>query len=185
MGVEVGILDGESRLVLGPWLAALERKRPFVTLGYTVNADGRISGLPTADRTSVHEIMIDADNLRLIHDAVLLDNGQLEETILNGHGRDVFNLPTDTPREARDLLAAPVDGGVRSLLVDGTCSLARPFLEVDLVDQAVAYIDSGGPSNARLATVDDKHFVGLLRGFAFRDITRVGHAVRVSSARQW
>lgn len=36
-----------------------------------------------------------------------------------------------------------VDGGVRSLLVDGTCSLARSFLEVDLVDQAVAYIESG------------------------------------------
>jgi diaminohydroxyphosphoribosylaminopyrimidine deaminase/5-amino-6-(5-phosphoribosylamino)uracil reductase len=46
--VEVGVLDDETRLVLGPWLVSLERKRPFVTLAYTVHADGSVGGLPTA-----------------------------------------------------------------------------------------------------------------------------------------
>ncbi|MGH3514209.1 MAG: bifunctional diaminohydroxyphosphoribosylaminopyrimidine deaminase/5-amino-6-(5-phosphoribosylamino)uracil reductase RibD [Pseudonocardiaceae bacterium] len=182
--VEVGILDDETRLVLGPWLAALEGKRPFVTLVYTVNADGLVGGLPTAARTSARELVMDAHNLRLVHDAVLLGDGQLEEGVLNGHGQDVFKLPTDTPHEASDLLASLIEGGVRSLLVDGICSLTSSFLEVGLVDQAVAYVASSGPSNASQVTTDTKHFAGLLRGFVLRDMIRVGGTVRVSSARR-
>ena len=125
-----------------------------------------------------------AHDLRLTHDAVLLEDGQLEEGTPNQHGRDVFNLPTDTTQRISDLLTLLIDGGVRSLLVDGGCSLASSFLEVGVVDQAVAYIESGGPSNARQRTVDAQQFAGLLRGFALGDVVRVGRAVRVSSVRR-
>ncbi|HEX5346767.1 MAG TPA: dihydrofolate reductase family protein [Pseudonocardiaceae bacterium] len=50
--------------------------------------------------------------------------------------------------EAGDLLASLVAGGVRSLLVDGGSSLAGSFLESGLVDQAITYLESGGPSSA-------------------------------------
>jgi diaminohydroxyphosphoribosylaminopyrimidine deaminase/5-amino-6-(5-phosphoribosylamino)uracil reductase len=179
--VEVGTLDDEARLVLGPWLAALERKRPFVTLAYTVNSDGSVGGLPTAARTSSHELVTDAHNLRLVHDAVLLGDGQLEEGIPSGHRKDVFNLPVDIPQEVSKLLASLSYGGVRSLLVDGAHSLASSFLEGGLVDQAVAYIENSGPSNAGQAATNTTHIGGLIAGFALRDVTTVGRTVRVRS----
>jgi len=184
LDVEVGVLEHETRLVLGPWLAALEHQRPFVTLVYTVDAGGGIKGLLSTDPASSQEAVMAAHDLRLTHDAVLLEDGQLEEGTPNQHGRDVFNLPTDTTQRISDLLTLLIDDGVRSLLVDGGCSLASSFLEVGVVDQAVAYIESGGPSNARQRTVDAQQFAGLLRGFALGDVVRVGRAVRVSSVRR-
>jgi diaminohydroxyphosphoribosylaminopyrimidine deaminase / 5-amino-6-(5-phosphoribosylamino)uracil reductase len=180
LDVEVGVLDDETRLVLGPWLAALEHKRPFVTLVYTVDESGRISGLPSAGETAMN-----AHDLRLVHDAVLLDDGRFEEGRPGGHGREVFHLTTDyPPQETSDLLAALVDGGVRSLLLDHECALASSFLEAGWVDQTVAYIESGGPASVRNTIADATCFAGLVTGFALRDVTRVGRAVRVSSVRR-
>ncbi len=182
--VEVGVLDDETRLVLGPWLVALERKRPFVTLAYTVHADGSVGGLPRAAHTTARELVMDAHNLRLIHDAVLLGDSQLEETVPSGHGQDVFNLPGDTPQEVSDLFVSLIGGGVRSLLVDGICPLTSSFLDADLVDQAVAYVENSGPSNPQQASTDTQRFAGLVSDFALRNVTRVGRAIRVSSVRQ-
>lgn len=184
LDVEIGVLDDETQLVLGPWLAALQHKRPFVTLGYTLDADGSVGGLPTTARISTNEAVRDAHDLRLIHDAVLLDNGQLEEGVPDGHGRDVFKLATDGPNNPSELLASLVDGGVRSLLVDGRCSLAGSLLEAGWVDQAVAYIESSGPSGVGLTPADAEHFAGLVTGFALRSVARVGRTIRVSSARR-
>lgn len=128
LDVEIGVLDDETRLVLGPWLAAIQHKRPFVTLGYTLDADGSVGGLPTADRISTNEAVRDAQDLRLVHDAVLLDNGQLGEGVPDGHGRDVFQLATNGPEKPSELLESLVDGGVRSLLVDGSSPIAGSFL---------------------------------------------------------
>lgn len=182
--VEVGVLADETRLVLGPWLFALERKRPSVTLAYTVGANGSVGGLPTAAHTAMRDLVTDAHNLRLIHDAVLLGNGQLEEAVPNGHGQNVFSLPTGTPHQVSDLLASLVRGGVRSLLVDGACSLTSSFLDADVVDQVVAYVETSGPSNAGLAATDTQRFAGLVQDFALRTVTRVSRVVRVSSVRQ-
>lgn len=52
------------------------------------------------------------------------------------------------------------DGGVRTLLVDGRCSFAGSFLEAGWVDQAVAYIESNGPSGTGLTSADTEHFAG-------------------------
>lgn len=182
--VEVGVLDDESRLVLAPWLAALDGKRPFVTLGYAVDAGGKIGGLGSATLTPVREVAGDVHNLRLVHDAVLRHDGRLEEGTPGGHGPDVFALPTDTAQEASDLLESLVARGVRSLLVDGESSLAGSFLETGLVDQAVTYLESGGPSSAGQSTADTRHFAGLLRGFSLREVTRVGRTVRVTGMRR-
>ncbi len=182
--VEVGVLDDENRLVLSPWLAALEGARPFVTLGYTVDVNGKISGLTSASFTPIREVAIDVHNLRLVHDAVLRDDDRLEEGAPGGHGREVFALATGTAHKASDLLTSLVDGGVRSLLVDGASSLAESFLDTGLVDQAVTYIESGGPSSASQTAADTRHFAGLLRGFALREVTRVSQTVRVRSVRR-
>lgn len=182
--VEVNVLGDETRLVLGPWLVALEHRRPFVTLGYTVDRNGSWCGLPTATRFLAHESVMDALDLRLMHDAVLLHTGQIEEGVWGGHGRDVFKLLTDSPGEVSELLASLTDGGVRSLLVDRANPLAGSLLAAGSVDQAVAYIESGGSSSAGQTTADTKLLAGLVRGFTLRDVTRVGRMVRVITVRQ-
>jgi riboflavin biosynthesis pyrimidine reductase len=83
-----------------------------------------------------------------------------------------------------DLLATLVDGGVRSVLVDGGSSLAGSFLNTGSVDQAITYIESAKPSSAGQPAADTRHFAGLLRGFALQEVTRVGRAVRVRSMRR-
>ncbi len=182
LDVEVGILDDETRLVIGPWLTALEQQRPFVTLVYAVHADGWVGGLQPAARPSLSHAARDAYDLRLVHDAVLFDDGRLEEGVLDGHGRDVFYLTTaQPPLETGDLLASLVDGGVRSLLLDGGCSLVSSFLEAGSVDQAVAYVENSGSSSVGQTVAGAHRFVGLLTGFVLRDVTRVGETVRVSS----
>lgn len=179
--IEVGVLGDETRLVLGPWLAALEQKRPFVTLGYTVDGNGSRGGLPTAVRSSAPQAVMDAHDLRLVHDAVLLSDGQLEEGAPGGHGQDVFRLITESPKAASELLTLLADGGVRSLFVDGASPLASSLLEAGWVDQAVAYIENSGPTGTGQASADARRFAGLVTDFALRDVTRVGRMVRVSS----
>jgi len=83
--------------------------------------------------------------------------------------------------ETGDLLASLVDGGVRSLLIDGGCSLVSSFLEAGSVDQAVAYVENSGSFSGKQIVVGAHRFGGLLTGFALRDVTRVGETVRVSS----
>lgn len=182
--VEVCVLDEEARLVLGPWLAALEHQRPFVTLGYAVDGDGLLGGLPTAGRSSAHEAVMDAFDLRFNHDAVLLASGRIEEGVPGGHGREVFKLVLESPEEASELLASLANGGVRSLLVDGASPLADLLLDAGWVDQAVAYVESNGPTSIGQASADARCFAGLVTGLALRDVTRVGQAVRVSSIRR-
>ena len=98
LDVEVGILDDETRLVIGPWLTALEQQRPFVTLVYAVHADGWVGGLQSAARSSLSQAARDAYDLRLVHDAVLSDDGRLEEGVLDWHGRDVSTSPPPNHR---------------------------------------------------------------------------------------
>jgi riboflavin biosynthesis pyrimidine reductase len=52
------------------------------------------------------------------------------------------------------------------LLVDGTCSLTSSFIDADLVDQAVAYVDGRRPSKAQKASTDAQRFAGLVSDFA-------------------
>lgn len=182
LDIEVGVLEDENRLVMDQWLTALEQQRPFVTLVYAMDADGRVSGLRSADMVSLHEAARDAQDLRLVHDAVLLDDGRLEEGTLDGHGGGAFTLSTVGPtQDTSELLASLVEGGVRSLLLDGDCSPVSSFLEAGWVDQVVAYVESGGSSSAREVMAETNRFAGLITGFALRGVTRVGRVVRVSS----
>jgi diaminohydroxyphosphoribosylaminopyrimidine deaminase/5-amino-6-(5-phosphoribosylamino)uracil reductase len=182
--VEVGVLDDETRLVLGPWLTALAQQRPFITLVYSVDSDGQVGGFFSTARTASHDAIRDANNLRLVHDAVLFDNDLLEEGTPDAHGLDVFSLPTVHPSlEISELLASLVTSGIRSLLIDGDYSHVSSFLETHRVDQAVAYLETGGPSSAGQAVIDAHRFAGLLSDFVLQEVTRVDGTVRVSSTR--
>lgn len=77
-----------------------------------MDADGRVSGLQSAGMMSLREAVRDAHDLRLVHDAVLFDDGRLEEGTLAGHGDGAFSLPTVCPtQDMSELLSSLIDGG--------------------------------------------------------------------------
>lgn len=178
LSVVTDVLCDEARLVLDSWLTAQYQERPFVTWVYAVPPDGLASGLSTAVDVSFIEASVDAHNLRLVHDVVLTDDGEIYEGSPSGHKPEVFSLAMVHPRqEAGQLLVALRRGGARSLLIDGSLPLASPFLVAGWVDQAVAYMAaSGSPSAVPPATS-----AGLIANFALQDVTRLGDIVRVRS----
>ncbi len=180
VNVVTDVLSHEARLVLEPWLTALHQRRPFVTWAYAVPADGLANGMPTAAEPPFGEASVDARSLRTVHDAVLSEDGQLVEGCPGGHKPEVFSFARVNPRqEPEGLLGALLAGGVRSLLLDGGLTLTSPFLASGLVDQAVAYIATGGSSS----TVPPATAAGLMADFVLRDVTRLGGVVRVRSGR--
>lgn len=178
LSVVTDVLCDEARLVVDSWLTSLHYERPFVTWVYAVPLDGLASGLSTTSEASFLEAAVDAHNLRLVHDAVLTDDGEIFEGFPSGHKPEVFSLAMVHPsQEASQLLVALLRGGGRSLLLDGSLSLASPFLAAGWVDQAIAYIAASGSSSA----VPTATGAGLIANFVLHDVTRLGDIVRVRS----
>src|SRR5436190_1195722 len=76
------VLADEARLVLGPWLTAQTRGWPFVVAGYAVGSDGPQHLEPDA-----------VSDLQAGVDAVLYQDGRVEEAIPGRHGQGVLNIP--------------------------------------------------------------------------------------------
>lgn len=174
------VLCEEARLVLDSWLTAQQQDRPFVTWVYAVPPDGLASGLSTTVDTLFVEASVDAHTLRLAHDVVLTDDGEIFEGCPGGHKPEAFSLALVHPRqETAQFLVRLLAGGVRSLLLDCSLPLASPFLAGGWVDQAIAYIATDGSSSA----VPQATAAGLIANFTLRDVTRLGDIVRVRSRR--
>jgi diaminohydroxyphosphoribosylaminopyrimidine deaminase/5-amino-6-(5-phosphoribosylamino)uracil reductase len=166
--VETGVLAGEARTVIGDWLAGLRNRRPVITWPYLITDQG-IEALP-ADSGQ-------AWLLRLNADAVLGPDGMVREAVPDSHGEGILalkNLVPDTT--AAKAAAALYDGGVRRLLLDGGHDAVRPFLDVGLVDQAVAYLPHGKASGRPAA---DLPWPLLPPGFVITGAVKTGNFVRV------
>lgn len=125
VNVEVGVLANEARLVVGPWLDALEARRPFTTLAYRLSA----SGISSADSALLCE-------RRHQFDAVLDLSGFLEEGRAGAHRPDVMSLPgLRPPYDPKSTLEALYTGGVRSLLLLGPPDMVAPFLVSQTIDR--------------------------------------------------
>jgi diaminohydroxyphosphoribosylaminopyrimidine deaminase/5-amino-6-(5-phosphoribosylamino)uracil reductase len=168
LSVETGVLADEARVVLGAWLAALETRRPVVTWPYLIDDRG-ILALP-------HEIE-DAQVVRLNADAVLREDGSVEEAIPGSHGKDILRLE-DAPSDAdAQLVAASLyEGGVRQLMLAGGLEVAAPFLAAGLVDRVLAYLPRGKASR-RPGMV--KPWPLLPPGFTITSAKRVGEYVQI------
>jgi diaminohydroxyphosphoribosylaminopyrimidine deaminase / 5-amino-6-(5-phosphoribosylamino)uracil reductase len=134
--VEVGVLADEARVVLGPWLTALTRRRPVVTWPYVISDQG-IAPLPNQAQ--------DAKALRLNADAVLHQDGSVTEAMPGSHGAGILHLQRG-PSDPAGLLASLYNGGVRHLLLAGGLAMATPFLEKGLIDHIHAYLPDERPS---------------------------------------
>jgi diaminohydroxyphosphoribosylaminopyrimidine deaminase/5-amino-6-(5-phosphoribosylamino)uracil reductase len=152
--VEVDVLADEARTVLGPWLIALRLGRPVVTAAYVVGDQ------PNQE----------LERLRAATDAVLLDDGTVEEGVPGTHGAGAFTLPTQPIQNSpTDLLKQLYAGGVRTLLLAGGIDLAVRYATESLVDRVIAIVSDGAAHN------------GVLPGFEIARVTREATCVIVES----
>jgi diaminohydroxyphosphoribosylaminopyrimidine deaminase/5-amino-6-(5-phosphoribosylamino)uracil reductase len=156
--------------VLGAWLAAVERGRPFVTLKLATSLDGRIAA---ADGTSrwitssvarrhAHELRSQVDAIAVGTTTALIDDPSLTARNASGDLHDHQPLRVvvgnrEVPRGARlrgeggelvlehthdpaEVLADLQAREVRHLLVEGGATLAAAFLKARVVDEVHVYI---------------------------------------------
>ncbi|GCE76443.1 riboflavin biosynthesis protein RibD [Cellulomonas biazotea] len=171
-GVDVvtGVLAEEGRTLLGTWLTAVERGRPFVTLKLASTLDGRVAAADgtsrwiTSDvaRHHAHDLRAEVDAIAVGTGTVLADDPTL--TARNAAGEPHSSQPLrvvvghrDVPAGARlhgpggelvhvrthdpaEVLRVLGEREVRHLLVEGGPTLAAAFLRAGLVDEVHAYV---------------------------------------------
>jgi diaminohydroxyphosphoribosylaminopyrimidine deaminase / 5-amino-6-(5-phosphoribosylamino)uracil reductase len=108
-------------------LTAQGRGRPFVIAGYAVGTEGP---------QPLHSDAV--AELRTGVDAVLSDDGRVEEGVPESHGRGALNVPPtieagDPDGSLRMLYA----GGVRIILLAGAPEVIHSYAEARLVDRLV------------------------------------------------
>lgn len=169
--VEIGVLAEEASLVLGPWLMALRERRPQVTWLYQVGADG-IGAVP---ETVADQI------LRAGFDVVLADDARLEEGSPGAHGPNAFSLPRIEPTASPEvILSALYSSGVRSLLLHGGSTLARPFLSTGSIDRATVHVVDVAASGRPEGSFERDWWL-VPPGFRLERIRKVGRAVLVDA----
>jgi len=170
--VEVGVLADEARVVLGPWLTALETRRPCVTWPYLLDAVG-IKAMPDG----LDEIRM----LRLNADAVFHADGSVTEAVPGSHGTGSLRLEDFTSGTERDAVVASLyEGGVRRLLLVGGLASAEPFLARNLIDRVVAYLPDSPASRAAGVSLPWQQ---VPPGFTIVGAARVGGFARIEARR--
>jgi diaminohydroxyphosphoribosylaminopyrimidine deaminase/5-amino-6-(5-phosphoribosylamino)uracil reductase len=170
--VEDGVLAGEARLLLAPWLTALETRRPVITWPYVITSES-ITPLPGHSP--------EAYRLRLNADAVLRADGTVSEALPGTHGNGILTLKDIPPgTDATAAAASLYDAGVRTLLLDGGLDVAAPYLEENLVEHVLAYVreDAGF-----LHVSNDLPWPQLPAGFTITSAMKIEGCVRIAARR--
>jgi diaminohydroxyphosphoribosylaminopyrimidine deaminase/5-amino-6-(5-phosphoribosylamino)uracil reductase len=158
-GVEAELDDRfEARAQNEAWRTWVSRGRPFVTYKVAVSLDGRVT-VPgrrwvtgEESRRMVHELRAASDAVAVGMGTVRVDAPRLDArevpTPRGQPRRLAFGrgpLPEGSELELRpgrleDELAALAREGVQSLLLEGGPTLAKAFLEADLVDKLCVFV---------------------------------------------
>jgi diaminohydroxyphosphoribosylaminopyrimidine deaminase/5-amino-6-(5-phosphoribosylamino)uracil reductase len=168
--VEGGLLADGAAEVNRPWLVAIERGRPFVTLKLAVSLDGRVAAVDGSSRwITGPAARLDAHVLRAECDAILVGTGTAVTddpalTVRDETGIAVDHQPLRVimghralPAQARllddsaETLQIPTHDvtevmevlqlrEIRSLLVEGGPTIAGAMLRAGVVDRVVAYV---------------------------------------------
>lgn len=171
-GVEVvvGVEEAAGRALLRPWLLAVGRGRPFVTLKTAATLDGRVAAADGTSRwITSPEARAHAHALRAEVDALVVGTGTVlaDDPLLTARTPDGSlaehqplrvvvgerALPLDgrlagrggevvhlRTRDPREVLDALHAREVRHALVEGGPTLAAAFLRAGVVDEVHAYV---------------------------------------------
>ncbi len=169
--METGVLHDEALVVLGPWLTALETRRPEITWPYLITSAG-IEAVP--DGTP------ETDFLRRNADAVLQADGTVTEAVPGTHGTGILELAVPAGTGALEVAGRLYEGGVRRLLLCGGPNLAVPFIAAGVLDRVLAYAPEGRPSHR---PADFLPWPELPPGFTVTSAARTGGLVRIEARR--
>lgn len=161
--VETNVLPDETLTVLGPWLAATQRRRPHLTWAYT---------LGDKDSHDINE-RLKAD-LRARAD-LLLGDEPIEEGTPGGHASEHFSLPGAPTGDLRQWLSTCYAAGSRTILAVGTQHLGVDRDNLDCVDEIVIAAKRTPPPGGLAAAT--AHLTP--EGFELVDISPDGRSVRV------
>jgi diaminohydroxyphosphoribosylaminopyrimidine deaminase / 5-amino-6-(5-phosphoribosylamino)uracil reductase len=171
--VETGVLAEEARVVLGPWLTALQTGRPVITWPYLITVDG-IEALP--------EHTAEAGLLRRNADAILRADGTITEAVPGTHGAGILKLANTEPgAEALAVAGSLYEAGVRHLLLQGDVAVAAPFLAAGLLDRVLAYMPDGDGSRRPTGQMP---WPEVPYGFTITDAARIDGLIRIEALRE-
>ncbi len=171
ISVETGVLQDEVLVVLGPWLTALETRRPEITWPYLITSDG-ITALPDG--------IPEAEFLRRNADAVLMADGTANEAVPGAHGAGILKLAVPAGADALKIADSLYEGGVRRLLLHGGPDLAVPFITAGALDRVIAYAPEGISSHR---PADFLPWPQLPPGFAVTGAAKTGELIRIEARR--
>ncbi|WP_328340539.1 bifunctional diaminohydroxyphosphoribosylaminopyrimidine deaminase/5-amino-6-(5-phosphoribosylamino)uracil reductase RibD [Micromonospora sp. NBC_00421] len=160
--VETNVIPDETLIVLGPWLVATRRRRPYLTWAYA--SDGKDS--VAADERLTNDLRMTAD--------LVFGGGPIEEGTPGGHASAHFTIPTDPTSDLREWLSTCYAAGSRSILLIGDQHSDELREGLDCVDEIVISLDATSPS-ADLAAA----WCLTPPGFELADIASGGSGVRV------
>jgi diaminohydroxyphosphoribosylaminopyrimidine deaminase / 5-amino-6-(5-phosphoribosylamino)uracil reductase len=154
-GVDVELVDSfTARAQNEAWRTWVSKRRPFVVLKLAQTLDGYVTVPDTSrwisgpdSRRRVHELRAQVDAVAVGMGTARADDPQLTardvgatrqpRRLVFGHGPSELEVRSD-PLDAE--LRALADEGVQSLLLEGGPTIARSFLEADLVDRLMLFV---------------------------------------------
>ncbi|MGC5387647.1 bifunctional diaminohydroxyphosphoribosylaminopyrimidine deaminase/5-amino-6-(5-phosphoribosylamino)uracil reductase RibD [Micromonospora chalcea] len=166
--VETNVLPEETLTVLGPWLTATRRRRPYLTWAYAL--EGQDSHIGYEQLTA---------ELRSRTD-VILGEKTIEEGRPGGHAPQHFTLPGEPSDDLQRWLSACYATGSRTAIVTGGRHTGVLRDNLNCVDEVVVAVEKAPPQGGLAAvTADLAH-----AGFELIDIFPGDPGVRVRLRRQ-
>jgi diaminohydroxyphosphoribosylaminopyrimidine deaminase/5-amino-6-(5-phosphoribosylamino)uracil reductase len=182
--VEEGLLGDAAEENIRPWLTAMRRGTPFVTVKWASSLDGRVAAADgtsrwitgPAARADVHRRRAEAGVIAVGTGTVLVDDPSL--TARDANGADLPEQPIPVvvgrravPRDSRvlahpagaieyasrdlpALLASLAARDVRHVFVEGGPTLASAFLAAGLADEVLVYMAPSLLGGSRTAVTD-------------------------------
>ncbi|MGC4885710.1 bifunctional diaminohydroxyphosphoribosylaminopyrimidine deaminase/5-amino-6-(5-phosphoribosylamino)uracil reductase RibD [Micromonospora sp. DT227] len=164
--VETNVLPDEALTVLGPWLTATRRRRPYLT--WACALDGQNSHV--AEQLTA-ELRSGAD--------LVLGEKTIEEGTPESHAPQHFALPGRPDDDLQRWLSACYATGSRTAIVTGGRYFGILRDNLDCIDEIVVAVEKTPPAGGFAAATAEL----TLAGFEFAEISSLGTGVRVRLCR--
>ncbi|MFJ8578275.1 bifunctional diaminohydroxyphosphoribosylaminopyrimidine deaminase/5-amino-6-(5-phosphoribosylamino)uracil reductase RibD [Micromonospora sp. NPDC093277] len=160
--VETSVIPDETLAVLGPWLTATRRHRPYLTWAYTLGEDSHdLNEQLTTDLRSGADLV--------------LSGKAIEEGVPGGHAPEHFTAPKDLTGDLARWLSTCYATGSRAILAVGAHHSGALHDNLDCVDEIVVAVENTPPMDGLAATTADL----TSAGFELDGVRPAGAGVRI------